>query len=159
MNQEKDTVIEIKEDRYKNNCFATVNYYINEKKKVIACRIEPDVEKDYSSLTALFNPGHKGLGYKESMERSFFEMCGEQNISFVGKAICMDDDEFNVEFGKNLAYDKAMFKLLAAKSKFILNDVKELKGYIDADTAILEDISKQVDKVTERFEKKLKEVM
>ena len=93
------------------------------------------------------------------MAKSFFEMCGETNTTFVGKAICMEEDTFDVEFGKKLAYDKAMFKLFDAKKRFFMESIKDLESYIAADKELIADVDKQIAKATERFEKKIKEVM
>lgn len=156
MKPDKNTVTEVYEDRYKNNCYATVNYYINEQKRVIACKIEPGIETEPFDL---FADNTSNITYKTSMEKGFFEMCEDEGISFTGKAVCLAEDEFNVQFGKNLAYDKAMFKMLDAKRRFIEKANKYLEKRIEANNLILDDITKQLDKVTERFENKIKEVM
>ena len=155
MKPEKDIVTDTYEDRYKNDCYASVNYFINEKKKVIVCKVEPYVvEEQFSFFTT-----RKGLDYKQSMAKSFFEMCGETNTSFVGKAVCMAEDEFNVELGKKIAYDKAMLKLFDAKKKFFMESIKDLESYIAADKELISDVDKQIARTTERFEKKIKGVM
>ena len=41
MKPERNTVTEVYEDRYKNDCYADVNYYINEEKRVVVCKVEP----------------------------------------------------------------------------------------------------------------------
>lgn len=155
MRPERDTVTEVYEDRYKNDCYADVSYFINAKKRVIVCKVEPYVmDEQFSFFTT-----RKGLDYKQSMAKSFFEMCGDTSTSFVGKAVCMAEDEFDVEFGKRLAYDKAMFKLLDAKKKFFMESIKDLESYIAADKELIDDVDKQIAKTTERFEKKIKEAM
>lgn len=156
MRPERDTVTEVYEDRYKNDCYANVSFFINEKKRVIVCKVEPYV---LDERFPMFMLSKKGLDYKQSMAKSFFEMCGETDTSFIGKAVCMPEDEFNVEFGKRLAYDKAMFKLLDAKKKFFMESIKDLESYIAADKELIDDVDKQIAKTTERFEKKIKEVM
>lgn len=154
MKPERNTVTEVYEDRYKNDCYADVNYYINEEKRVVVCKVEP-----YAATSHFPWEIGKGLDYKQSMAKSFFEMCGETNTTFVGKAICMEEDTFDVEFGKKLAYDKAMFKLFDAKKKFFMESIKDLESYIAADKELIADVDKQIAKATERFEKKIKEVM
>lgn len=154
MKPERNTVTEVYEDRYKNDCYADVNYYINEEKRVVVCKVEP-----YTTTSQFPWEITKGLDYKQSMAKSFFEMCGETNTTFVGKAICMEEDTFDVEFGKKLAYDKAMFKLFDAKKRFFMESIKDLESYIAADKELIADVDKQIAKATERFEKKIKEVM
>ena len=155
MRPEKNIVTEVYEDRYKNDCYANVSYFINASKRIIVCKIEPYIADEQFPLFSIRN----GLDYKQSMAKSFFEMCGDTNTSFVGKAVCMEEDEFNVEFGKRLAYDKAMFKLFDAKKKFFMESIKDLESYIAADKELIDDVDKQIAKTTERFEKKIKEVM
>lgn len=154
MKPERNTVTEVYEDRYKNDCYADVNYYINEEKRVVVCKVEP-----YATTSQFPWEITKGLDYKQSMAKSFFEMCGETNTTFVGKAICMEEDTFDVEFGKKLAYDKAMFKLFDAKKRFFMESIKDMESYIAADKELIADVDKQIAKATERFEKKIKEVM
>lgn len=154
MKPERNTVTEVYEDRYKNDCYADVNYYINEEKRVVVCKVEP-----YTVTSHFPWEIGKGLDYKQSMAKSFFEMCGETNTTFVGKAICMEEDTFDVEFGKKLAYDKAMFKLFDAKKRFFMESIKDLESYIAADKELIDDVDKQIAKTTERFEKKIKEAM
>lgn len=154
MKPERNTVTEVYEDRYKNDCYADVNYYINEEKRVVVCKVEP-----YTTTSQFPWEITKGLDYKQSMAKSFFEMCGETNTTFVGKAICMEEDTFDVEFGKKLAYDKAMFKLFDAKKRFFMESIKDMESYIAADKELIADVDKQIAKATERFEKKIKEVM
>jgi hypothetical protein len=156
MKPEKDIVTDTYEDRYKNDCYASVNYFINEKKKVIVCKVEPYV---LDGRFPMFMLDKKGLDYKQSMAKSFFEMCGETNTSFVGKAVCMAEDEFNVELGKKIAYDKAMLKLFDAKKKFFMGSIKDLESYIAADKELINDVDKQIARTAERFEKKIKGVM
>ena len=162
MGKEKANITEQYEDRYKNDCYAQVSYFINEAKKTIVCKIEPYVVtepilsweplEEYISYT-------NNLDYKQSTSKSFFVMCGNTCTSFIGKAVCMDEDEFNVEFGKRLAYDKAMLKLLDAKKRFFAGHIKVFEKHITANQELITDVDKQIAKTTERFEKKIKEVM
>lgn len=158
MKPERDIVTETYEDRYKNDCYANVNYFINEKKKTIICKVEPYIKIVKNEPFSMFMK-RKSLDYKQSMARSFFELCGEASTSFVGKAVCMTEDEFNIELGKKIAYDKAMLKLFGAKKKFFMESVKDLESYITADKELISDVDKQIARTTERFEKKIKGVM
>ena len=51
--------------------------------------------------------------------RNFFNYCEDMDVTFIGKAVCVKEDTFDVEFGKKLAYDKAVFKLLNHKRRFL----------------------------------------
>jgi hypothetical protein len=128
-----------------------VHYFINTEKRIVVCKAEP--------YAGGCNPLKMPLTYKQSVGRAFFEMCDEDDLSFIGKAVCMDEDEFDVEFGKRLAYDKAMLKLFDAKKKFFMENIKDLESYIADDKELIADVDKQIAKATERFEKKIKEVM
>jgi hypothetical protein len=153
MRAERNIVAEEYEDRYKHRCFAKVIYYINEKKKIIVCKIHPWCIPSED----LFE--YDGLNYTESLNKSFYEMCMECGISFIGKATCMEVDRFDAEIGKKIAYDKAMVKLLNEKKKYILEDIKELEEYMRLDYELAENIDKQIDKVKERFDRKIKEII
>lgn len=158
MKPEKDIVTDTYEDRYKNDCYASVNYFINEKKKTIVCKVEPYMSYVKNEPFSMFMK-RKGSDYKQSMAKSFFEICGETNTSFVGKAVCMAEDEFNVELGKKIAYDKAMLKMFDAKKKFFMESIKDLESYIAADKELISNVDKQIARTTERFEKKIKGAM
>lgn len=148
MSKKKVIVSEVYEDRYKDGCYADVYYFINSEKKVVVCKLVPHTDGyDYS----------RKLNYKQSIVRTFFELCYEDDISFVGKATCMDNDEFNIEFGKRLAYDKAMLNLFDAKRKFFMRNIKNFESHITANKELIDDVGKQIDKTIKRFDKKLAE--
>ena len=156
MSKEKNNVVEVYEDKYKNNCSATVKYYINPDKKVVVCKIYPYVTCSCGSQF-LFGCDCSN-SYKESISKSFFEMCNETETSFTGKAICMEEDEFSIETGKKISYDKAMIKLLYAKKKFFNTDMQEMLSYADDDQELIDNIDAQIEKAQARFEKKMKEL-
>ncbi len=151
-------VKEVKEERFKNNCFLAVTYFINESKKIIVCKLEPYVDDldgfgdEYNNMELL----RTSLGVIST--RAFFNNCYMNNISVIGKAICVEPDEFDIEFGKKIAYDKAMFKLLDLKNRHYKKDMLLLDTFKEEITKCIEDTNKQINKVTERYTKKLKEV-
>ena len=155
----RDIIKEVKEERFKNNCFLAVTYFINESKKIVVCKLEP-----YASSFSGFidEPFTDFVEEKCSIDvistRQFFINCCINDISTIGKAVCIEPDEFDVEFGKKIAYDKAMFKLLDLKNRHYKNYIAKLEGYIEQMNHCIENTNKQINKVTERYTKKLKEV-
>lgn len=154
----KDNItIETYEERHKNDCYAAVTYYINKDKKVVVCKIEP--YSDYESFCSKPRSNDESYNYKSVFMKSFFDFCGDMNISFTGKAECCGDDIFDVEFGKKLAYDKAMIKLLTKKIKMISSDNDKISNFIKMNNELIEKLNKQLDNVSDRLEKKLKETI
>ena len=145
-----NTVHEYYEEKFKNNCYNMVHYYINHDKKTIACRIFPSTD---------VLPFQYKLTFDKSLNVSFFEYCSNYSISFIGKATCFEPDEFNIEFGKKLAYDKAMFKFINAKRKFLYDTLNDLKDEVDQTYSEIDKLQKFEDRVYERFSKKIKEIM
>lgn len=52
-------------------------------------------------------------------------------IEAVGKAVCSPDDEFDIEFGKKLAYDRAMKKAYSKLSNQLTHILKDFKKLIN----------------------------
>ena len=150
MSVKKSRIIhEICEDRFKNECYNQVNYFIDNETQTIVCKLEPYTNpffKDNDDISVEIN-------------RSFFELCEDCHISFVGKAVCLPEDSYNVEFGKKLAYDKAMFKMLASKKNFFKDHIKFFNGLIEKIEKEIDNVEAVENKVTERFENKIREVM
>lgn len=150
---------EVKEERFKNNCFLSVTYFINESKKIIVCKLEPyTVDLDGFVLNDEYNIDSLKTSFSTVSTRSFFNNCYINDISVIGKATCIEPDEFDIEFGKKIAYDKAMFKLLDLKNRHYKKDISLLDNFKEEIIKCIEDTNKQINKVTERYTKKLKEV-
>lgn len=150
---------EVKEERFKNNCFLAVTYFINESKKIIVCKLEPYVnDLDLDDVIDKYNIESLRTSLDVVSTRSFFNNFYMNNISVIGKAVCIEPDEFDIEFGKKIAYDKAMFKLLDLKNRHYKKDILLLDTFKEEITKCIEDTNKQINKVTERYTKKLKEV-
>ena len=93
-----------------------VNYYINEASKVVVCKITGCEE---SLIRDIFKSGYP--------YHSDFLL----NDSYVGKAKCSEDDIFDIEFGKKLAYQRAIVKLNTAKIKTLKSFEKEQVKYFN----------------------------
>lgn len=103
----KDNGIKVIEEtiNQKNGTFLNVTYHINKDKGIVICRIYPGYD-EMSILTAT----------KESYIKSLFNRNAKEFYS--GKARCSEEDTFNEEYGKRLAYNKAMRKYQDCKSGF-----------------------------------------
>lgn len=91
-----------------------IDYYVNEEKKTVTCIIFPDtyrMARFIGKYTELFFTPYK---YTDPMFPKF-----------VGIARCHPEDEFDVEFGKKLAYSRARDK--CDRSFF-----KQLQNFINA---------------------------
>lgn len=94
----------------------SVNFFVSEEKKIVICKLNEhriDVVKDFIE---------KGIPYIKDMEVNDF---------YIGKAICMDEDTFDVEKGKRIAYNKAMVKLINAKIKAVRRVYKKITNECD----------------------------
>ena len=144
----KDNLIENYEDHYKYDCLADVTYYINQVRGVIVCKIKP-----FTNIPFKFYDGTN----KEHAYRSFFDMCTETNVSFVGKATCMAGDTFDLKIGKRIAYDKALIKMLKARDKFLTEQINDMLTCVQDYTEILDDVSNRLNKAEEHLFRKIEE--
>ena len=144
------------EDRYKYDCYVTVNYYINESDKTVVCKLEPfclsNSHFNYYDLSTCSE-------YVIAANRDFFNTCNNKNTTFIGKAKCMEEDTFDIDFGKKLAYDKAMLKMLNAKRTFFEGDTQTFKTFTDLSTLLVLKTNEQIIKVGERKRKKIERTM
>ena len=88
----------------------------SKEKKIVVCKLNEhgiDVVKDFIE---------KGVPYIKDMEVNDF---------YIGKAICMDEDTFDVEKGKRIAYNKAMVKLINTKIKAVRRVYKKITNECD----------------------------
>lgn len=115
-------------------------YFINENVGTVVCRLtveyneneEDDLDEDSIDDFLADNSSTEGTDYiiQDMFEDTFYESCSDTNREFVGKAVCIEPDEFNIVFGKRLAYSKAKLKYLRAKRKAdgqALKFIEELK--------------------------------
>ena len=149
MRKEKANEERYFEEQYKNNCFIDVFYFINEKKKVVVCKLVPGAYYKYDG----------DLNFKDSLNKSFFEYCDDTNKSFVGKATCLGEDEFDIDFGMKLAYDKAMLKMMRSKRLCLLDSIDDIKKELYEAEELLNELDAQDRRVIERFENKIKQSM
>ena len=105
-----------------------VEYYVDEAKKVVVCKL---IGCEGSLIYDMCQAGYP-------CHPDFF-----LNDSYVGKAKCSDDDTFDVEFGKKLAYQRAVAKLNTAKVKTLKRFEKEQIKYFNL---LLDDMHKISDK-------------
>lgn len=151
MSAKKDNIIhEIYEDKFKGCCYQKVHYFINQEKKIIVCKLEP-------YATQLFFED-MNLSSGIAINREFFEYCCDFDVTFTGKATCLEEDVFNIEFGKKLAYDKAVFKLLAHKRKFFEAMIEVFNDNISEVQQEIANLDASREQVTRRYEAKIKEV-
>lgn len=78
------------------------NYYVDEKKKIVVCKLTDCAGALICDLCKRNWPGHEELLIEDT---------------FVGKAKCSDDDVFDVEKGKKIAFKRAYAKLTRAKQR------------------------------------------
>ena len=105
-------------------CFAALEsrYFINEEKKTIVCKVIPVADgcNDRNCFERLDMDNFKTL-YAFKLR----ELSDAQYVS-IGKAVCLDSDEYNEQKGKEIAYRKAMIKLNNKVIKMVNDDIKAL---------------------------------
>lgn len=99
----------------KVNC----RFYVDEEKKVVVCVIPNTQYTVHNFLKDLPQFGYWGIFFLES-DNKIIKMPN----SFIGKAVCSEQDEFDVEKGKKLAY-------LRAKDKFYRSFFKRLNAVVN----------------------------
>ena len=110
MSEELKTETLSEQINYRNGGILYVKYKIDSENKVVVCTIEIDYHITNS------NNVDTPLG-------NFYYY--EAGRSFKGKARCTGDDVFDKRFGQNLAFNKAMAKLLNAQDKFLTRTANE----------------------------------
>ena len=110
----------------------SVKYYIDKEKKVVVCKLTGCEENLMSDIYQdIYQTGYQ--------HHSYFLL----NDSYVGKAKCSENDTFDIEFGKKLAYQRAVVKLNTAKVKILKRFEKEQVKYFNQ---LLDDMHKTSDK-------------
>lgn len=101
-----------------------VDYYINEEKKVIVAKLTCC---DGGLVCDMCKAGYEPIP-------PFFI-----KDEFVGKAKCSDEDTFDVEIGKKIAFKRAFVKYTETKKKAL---VEFIEDFNKAHKAINEDVNK-----------------
>lgn len=133
---------------YKNGGYLQVTYFINADKKIIVCKMEPrtttSIKKDCYT-------------YEDNINNDFLLFCTRFKLSFIGKAACVAPDEFNEDFGKKIAYDRAMLKYLDFKKRYIKKIIQNIDNCRNVLFKAITSISLKEDTVNTRLDKKIKE--
>ena len=82
------------------------NYYVDKEKKVVVCKLTHCSGELICDLCKKNWPGHDMLFIDDT---------------FVGKATCSDEDVFDVDKGKKIAFKRAYAKLTKAKQRTLRN--------------------------------------
>ena len=136
----------------KYDCWIDVEYFINEEKKVVVCKLNPGASR--------FNPKYDSETHsKSNISRLFYKECAAVQRTFVGKSKCIEPDVFDPEVGKKIAYDRAMIKLIVAQDKYY----DEFRDFLLEDVNWVNEIRKDaVDhgvNISNRLQDKLKKFM
>lgn len=87
-----------------------VRYYINEEKRVVVAVLSADVFEFIMEISAIMPPYFKEDGtFKKLLLSSTYK----------GKAKCHENDEWNVEIGKEYARERAFYKYHLARLKLV----------------------------------------
>ena len=93
-----------------------IEYYVDEEKKVVVCKLTGCEGGSMCDMCQVGYPHHPDFVL---------------NDSYVSKAKCFEDDTFDAEFGKKLAYQRAVTKLNTAKVKTLKRFKKERVKYFN----------------------------
>ena len=110
-------------------------YYVNENKKVVVCKLQYCENELICDLCKKGWPGHEALLIQDT---------------FIGKATCSDEDVFDVEKGKKIAFKRAYAKLTNAKKKTLQKFYEIDKKAFEIFTEVCDKMVKQYDTVIER---------
>lgn len=108
----------------------TERYFIDEKEKVVVCKLELCSDNLVCDMCHKDWPPHEIMFIKDS---------------FVGKAKCSSEDVFDAEVGKQIAYKRAVAKLALAKKK-------ALARFVSMNKKIIDDLTKDAEKLFARYD-------
>ena len=108
----------------------TERYFVDEKKKIVVCKLENCSNTLICDMCHKNWPGHEALVIDDV---------------FTGKAKCSDEDTFDVEIGKRIAYKRAVTKLVNAKRRTLID-------FLDANTKFMERLTADCNKLIGRYE-------
>lgn len=136
-NEIAETIKEEATERIDPEYILKSRYFINKDVGTVVCRLtveyyEEEDDLDEDSIDEFYDSSSGGADeiIQSMFEDTFHESCSDTNREFVGKAMCVEPDEFDMVFGKRLAYSKAKLKYLIAKRKAdgqALKFIEELK--------------------------------
>lgn len=106
-----------------------VKYFVNEEKKIVVCK--------FIGCGYALNHDMRLKGYPCHPD---FEI----DDVIIGKAKCSEEDTFDVEIGKKIAYKRAYAKLVEKKSK-------ALSRFIDANNKFMADLNAIAGKMTKVY--------
>jgi hypothetical protein len=115
-------------------------YFVNEEKKVVVCKLENCAGNLMCDMCEKGYPHHPDLFISDT---------------FVGIAKCSDEDTFDVELGKKIAYKRAVAKLFSAKERAINRFMKEQTKYF---MQLTDTASKMANKYANVVARKEKEI-
>ena len=103
-------------------------FYVNEEERVVVCVIHNTEDMLTNFINENF--GFSDFNISWGLTIKFF---GELDLpnSFIGKAVCAKDDEWNVEKGKLLAYSRAKdkcYKSFFKRANLLINAIDRRLG-------------------------------
>jgi hypothetical protein len=105
-------------------------FFVNEEKKTVVCKLENCSRALICDMCRKGWPAHEGLVIDNE---------------FTGKAQCSPDDTFDVEIGKQIAYNRAVAKLFKAKRRALID-------FTDTEKKITEDLLKDTSKLINKYD-------
>lgn len=116
----------------KNGIEYEIEYFVNEEKKIVVCKLTGCMASLQCDMCKLGWPHHPDLFI---------------NDTFIGKARCSEDDTFDAETGKYIAYKRAVAKLNAAKARTIKRFKKDQEKCVSALFDTLDKISNKCERI------------
>ena len=129
-------------------------FYVNEKKRTVVCVIPDTEEKLQNFIEENFT--FKDFDYNWGLTTK-----GLNNMSlprsFIGKAVCSEDDEWDEETGKMIAYSRAKDKFYKAFFKRANYFIQALDENLGNMIEIFNDMGMKLEANHLRLEKKIEE--
>lgn len=124
-----------------------VHYQVNEEKGICTCIINVDEWDAINEYGRRFETYPIGLSFNYDSKKFYM------HNKFVGVAKCAPEDEFIVEVGQDLAFDKAYKKYLKEKKRILLEISDFLVSHVKVVSDFVKYESKKYKKVPPYFEK------
>lgn len=132
-----------------NDC----RFYVNEEERTVVCVIPNTGDMVRNFIEEHFRWGDLDFGF--AMSYNFIEQKLRMPHSFSGKAVCAPEDEWDVEFGKKIAFSKAKNKCYRSffrrANMFVRNIDTRLGDIIN----LFNDFGEKLDKKSKALQKEI----
>ena len=138
-------------------------FHIDEEKRVVICKIQNTLNFRVESLFRDFvkeNFSWKDINILYAIDGKLLDKI-QMPRYFIGKAVCADEDEWDVELGKKIAYSRAKDKCYRSffrRASLLIQTIdRRFEEMMDTFNALGSKLSDNKDRLEANIEKRLKE--